>query len=481
MSKRGPIIVVGIVAAVLLAAPFALGMMAESNVRAQIAQLNDYPSGLSFEITGYERGWLASRATVEVSAGQGLFQMISAKDPSIAGLADQMKAPFILELGHGPILTLNGFEIGSYAVKADLDPDVQWVQTVMNMLDVPYLFELRGHTGIGSGFEFEGEIPPFENASGDETFSFSGLQFSGRKSASDLTLDAGIDRFSVQGPAESVSAEGLAYNGAYRIRPGTLPLGSWKVGADRIATTNPLLGADAATGIDGFSLLATTGLNDAGNVDIGITYAVDSIAVPAAALPGVTGLGDLKLGFKLMNIDSKAVDDFYAMIGQMYSSGSDPSLLMLQMLPTINRVVAAGPSVALDPVQFSMDGGRLQTSLMVSLDPTALPTGQVMDLMDRAVLMDALDAKLELTASKTLVNDIVMLSLREQMGPQLADMPEDQAEAMLSQQAAQSIQLIVGQGLLADNGDTYSTTVTFADGTATVNGTPFPLEALGLL
>jgi uncharacterized protein YdgA (DUF945 family) len=474
MFKRGPIIVVGIVVLVLLAAPFALGMLAESNVRRQIEELNGYPP-LSLEVTDYERGWLASRATIEVRPAAAFLELIVAQDPSLVGMADQTRAPFVLELGHGPILTLNGFGFGSYAVRAGLDPETEWVQTVTAFLGIPYIIELRGRAGLGTGFTFEGEIPPFEGADGDETYAFSGLEFSGHTDGTDITFEAGLERVAIQSAAESVSIEGFALNGEYELRPGTMALGTGGMTLDRFVFTNPLLGADAATGLDGLGISASAALNDAGKLDFAAVYSIDSIAVP-----DIGPVSDVELGFRLVDLDAQAVDDLYALIDGIYSGTSDPNLAVFEALPILNRVVVAEPTLALDPVRFAMDGEQLEMALSVTIDASALPTGQIMDLMDPSVVMAALEAECDLTASKTLLSDLVFMGLEQQMGPQLAGLSEAEIEQVLFQQAGQSIAMVVAQGMLKDDGDTYSTRITFADGVATVNGTPLPLEAMGL-
>ena len=55
MSLRAPIIVVGIAAVLLLASPFGLGMLAESNMRGELENMSDFPM-FSFEVAEYDRG-----------------------------------------------------------------------------------------------------------------------------------------------------------------------------------------------------------------------------------------------------------------------------------------------------------------------------------------------------------------------------------------------------------------------------------------
>ena len=65
---------------------------------------------------------------------------------------------------------------------------------------MPYVFEFRGRAGFGTGFTFEGEIPGAESALDDLSYSFSGLNFSGRARGGDTELSAETENLSIQSP-----------------------------------------------------------------------------------------------------------------------------------------------------------------------------------------------------------------------------------------------------------------------------------------
>jgi uncharacterized protein YdgA (DUF945 family) len=473
MSKRAPIIVIGLIVLLLLVAPYGLGSLAESSVTRQIEAMAANPA-VAIEIQEYDRGWFSSRATIEVTPSNAYMQNSSTADPMVQMMLNQLRAPFEVELGHGPILTLNGFGIGGYAVLATLDPATEWVQMAMTNLDVPYVFQLRGRSGFGSGFRFDGDVPSFEMTAQGQTVSFSGLIFSGHTDGRDLTFESSSDRLTLQSTFMNLSLEGLGLHGDVELNPGRMSLGSGQLVIDRFIAINPLLGTDAVISLIDLGISASTGLNEVGNIDYGVVYEAGSMT-----FEGSPEFSDVALGITLMNLDYAAFEQLYELSSQSSAAG-DPTMLAVQVLPLIDQIVAAGPGISFNPVRLSMEGGDLAATLNATIDPAALPTGQAMALADPTVLTAAVSADLEMTVSKDMLVNLVAMSLRAQFAAAMPTATETQLETISKQQAEQTIQGIVAQGMLTEEGNAYSTTIMVENGIATVNGTPIPLGELGL-
>jgi uncharacterized protein YdgA (DUF945 family) len=403
-------------------------------------------------------------------------QSVAADNPMMQMILSQVIAPFEVELGHGPLLTLNGFGVGSYAVKATLDPATEWVQLAMTNLDVPYVFQLRGQTGFGSGFTFDGDIPSFETDMQGQTVSFSGLTFTGHTTGRGTTFETNSDRLALQSTFMNLTLEGLGLAGDFARASGGMSLGTGKLSVGRFVAINPLLGTQEVIALNGIGVSATTALNDAGNIDYGIVYEAGSMQIQTSP-----NLADVAIGITLLNLDYAAFEQLSQVAAQ--SSFGDSSSLAMQMLPLLDQIVAAGPGLALDPVRLSMDGGQLSGRLNASIDPAAMPTGrsgQVMDLMDPNVLIAAVRADLELTAAKAMLINLIAMNIQPQLAFAMPTATETQLATVARQQAEQTIQGIVAQGMVADAGDNYSTTIVLENGIATVNGMPIPLASLGL-
>jgi uncharacterized protein YdgA (DUF945 family) len=188
---------------------------------------------------------------------------------------------------------------------------------------------------------------------------------------------------------------------------------------------------------------------------------------------------DVAVGVTLLNLDFAAFEQLSQMASQSSALG-DPNVLAMQMLPLFDRIVATGPGLSLDPVKLSMDGGLLTGTINATIDPTSLPTGHAMDLADPSVLSAAVKADLAMTASKAMLIDLIAMNIRPQLAFSMPTATETQLETVSKQQAEQMIQGIVAQGMVADAGDDYSTTIVLESGIATINGNPIPLAALGM-
>lgn len=473
MSKRVPIIVIGIVVLLLLVAPYGLGSLAESSVNRQIDLMAENPA-MGIEITDYDRGWFKSRATIEVKPSEAYLQDAGNQNPMVQMILSQASAPFEVELGHGPVLTLNGIGIGSYAVKATLDPATEWVQMAMTNLNVPYVFQLRGHAGFGSGFRFDGDIPAFETNAQGQTVTFSGLTFSGHTNGRETSFDSTSDRLALQSTFMNMALEGLRLNGDFERSDSSMSFGTGRLDVGRFVAINPLLGTQEVIALDNLGISATVGLNDAENVDYGIAFEAGSMQIQDS--PNFT---DVAVGITLLNLDFAAFEQLSQIASQTSSLG-DPNVLAMQVLPLLDQIVATGPGLSLDPVGLTMDGGRLDGTINATIDPASLPTGQAMDLTDPNVLSAAVKADLELTAAKAMVVDLMAMNIRPQLAFSMPTATETQLETVSKQQAEQMIQGIVDQGMVADAGDNYSTTIVLENGVATVNGMPIPLAALGM-
>ncbi|MDX1562210.1 MAG: DUF945 family protein [Gammaproteobacteria bacterium] len=474
------LIVIAVVVVVLAGAPYALGMFTESNFR-QNVEADRGNATFEGTVTNYERGFRSSTARIEYGLGEPYRSQLDALG-EMAAAARDFKIPVIVEIGHGPLLTLNGVQFGSAAIKAYPDPEDPFVQLIQQLLGMPYLIEVRGLAGFGTGFDFEGEIPPISSAFPDFSVDFTGLDFSGTADRGDIVANVSAESLEMQSMLLSAIVESVAASFEIEARPNGIPLGANSVSIERAIVTNPLLGANPMFALEAFSLTSDTALNASGD-KLNVTAAYDIGRVDIA---DVFSASDAAMAITLNDIDAAAADEYYALMSQMQSqlasAGSAATELMqARMMQLADRVVAGGPSITVDPLRFTMESGTLNGRMTVSVDPSALPNGQATDLQDIAVIFGAVSAALELTVTKALAIELATYITREQLGAM--QMPDGQApsnediEQMAAAQAGLLLVTLTAQGLLLDDGENYSTTIEFVDGDATANGQMIPLGA----
>jgi hypothetical protein len=83
------------------------------------------------------------------------------------------------------------------------------------------------------------------------------------------------------------------------------------------------------------------------------------------------------------------------------------------------------------------------------------------------------NADAEVRLSKLLAADLATLSARLQLGAD-ESVPPDQLEYMAEAQSGLILTMLVGQGVLIEDGEGYRSSVEFRDGTITLNGNALP-------
>ena len=102
--------------------------------------------------------------------------------------------------------------------------------------------------------------------------------------------------------------------------------------------------------------------------------------------------------------------------------------------------------------------------------------------LDAALLLaDLFRVQAEFTLDKSLAIELAIPQVKEQL---LAGIPPDmnideqQLNEMAEAQAPMMLGMLVAQGMLREQGDSYSVAAQYDQGTITINGNPLPLDAL---
>jgi uncharacterized protein YdgA (DUF945 family) len=390
----------------------------------------------------------------------------------MAAMLQGFEIPVIVEVSHGPVLTNGGFGVGTASVRAYIDPESPMVAVAENLLGLPYLFEFRGRAGFGTGFRFEGEIPAAESAFEDLSYSFSGLNYSGRIRNGDTELEAMTDNLSLQSPFFSAILESLAFEYDYDYRPDKIALADGEFSIASITATNPLLGADPMFSADDLLMTIASDENDAGtHIDASVVYGAVSVTVA-----DVFAVSDAEIGISARHLDGQALLELQDFAANMPLDVSDEQLLAL-LSPILDQIVAGDPVISLEPARFSMSQGDFDGRAMISIDSSALPTGSFTELVNPMFAIQAVSAELEMSVSKALAAHLAGMAMGQQLaaiaGPGAGQMTPEQAAAMAEAQFT----VLVAQGMLVDDGERYSTSIEFSNGTAMANGQPIPLGA----
>jgi uncharacterized protein YdgA (DUF945 family) len=273
----------------------------------------------------------------------------------------------------------------------------------------------------------------------------------------------------------SAALQSLVVKSDTQMRSGEISIGTNEFALERLTASNPLLGAAPLFSAEGLSLATAVNEIDGGShLDVDVLYRLGRVA--AADAFAVT---DVALGVSLGHLDRQAVNGLFESMSSV-DIASDALALADGMLPLAEQLIAGGPEISIDPIQFSMVEGSFNGRVHIALDGNALPTGGISDLMDPAVVRQAVTAEADLTAAKPLVQMLARLAMSQNaempLGPDGEPLlPPEQLAAMIDAQVAESLTMLTTFGIVAEVGTDYSCTLRLANGTLTANGQPVPL------
>ena len=476
MLKRGPIIVIGIIVLVLLATPYAIGMINENAMQREVERIS--AAGL-FEtrIADYDRGWFDTRARVEVGINPNYLATIMGgePDPMMMMMFGGFTLPVIIDVAHGPVLFDDGLGVGTAAVHAYVDPASDLAMLAEQFLGMPYVFDFRGRGSFGNGFRYEREVPPVDLALPDVSVTSTGITFSGLYQRGSTDIEAELANISLQSPFASGILESLRFtSNTKRSSPTSLPIGAVVFALARVSFSDPLQGAAASFAIENAGFRSSIEEDETGEmVGLEAVYSVDRVSVP-----NQFELSDAELGIRLTNVDRQTAEEFYQLSQQLSGSQmSDPNAVIAALDPIAARLIAGKSEILLDPVQFSMNGGSFDGSVTLAINPAALPTGSLSDLQDQAVAMRALSASIEVEADKSLVQNLAAMFMPVQnlTNPDGTPMTPEQIQAQQTAQLSLILLALSAQGMLVDSGTAYSSSIRLENGALTANGQPLPL------
>jgi uncharacterized protein YdgA (DUF945 family) len=129
--------------------------------------------------------------------------------------------------------------------------------------------------------------------------------------------------------------------------------------------------------------------------------------------------------------------------------------------------------LTLEPLRFRYDDEPFEGRIEVTTNTQRLPPAGTLALDNPLLILGLVNAEAELQLSKVLAAELATLSARLQLGAD-ASIPADQLEYMAEAQSGLMLTMLVGQGVLLEDGEGYRSSLQFVDGTVTLNGNTLP-------
>lgn len=451
-----------LLALILLASPGVVGSMTETRVRARVAAI-DASDTASAEVKSFDRGWFRSSAKIELRfLPDNVSQFVGPAGNPFGTI------PIVVEFAHGPIAVLDGVHFGWSKMVAHADPAAPGVAELQQTLGVPYVFEFRGRTSYIGGMSFDADAPPFELPIDEALLTFSGATLAGTFAAQQLEANAQVNSVDFTSPTGIFAVRGLHTSVDNELRSQYVMPGKATLSIEHVAISDGSRGGMPVFEAANLRVASDTTLDSAGVLlDVRIDYDLDSMRVTESEVTAAT------LGMAMRNLDVAALEAYAVAASDAARSGADPSTITAALGPHIERALRAGPSLTLDPIRFRFDAEPFEGRVELSTNTARLPPAGAIDLDNPLLVLGLLNTDAEVRLSKALAQKLAMLVAQLQLGSD-GSMPPDQLEYMVEAQSGLMLTMLVGQGVLIEDGDAYRSSLKFTDGALTLNGNPLP-------
>jgi uncharacterized protein YdgA (DUF945 family) len=202
-------------------------------------------------------------------------------------------------------------------------------------------------------------------------------------------------------------------------------------------------------------------------LEMKVNYGVDSVRVAANQVTAAA------LGLTVRNVDVATLEAYSAAAAEAAAAGADEGTLLASLGPHLERALKAGPSLTLDPLRFRYDDEPFDGRFEITTNVQRLPPAGTLDLDNPLQILGLVNADADVRVSKPLAADLAKLAARLQLGAD-ATVPADQLEYMAEAQSGLMLTMLIGQGVLIEEGDGYRSSLQFLDGSVTLNGNALP-------
>jgi uncharacterized protein YdgA (DUF945 family) len=151
---------------------------------------------------------------------------------------------------------------------------------------------------------------------------------------------------------------------------------------------------------------------------------------------------------------------------------ADPQQAVAGLRADLQRALAAGPSLLLDPIRFAFDGEPFEGRVEVTADPAKLPQGGLTEV-EPSIIARLVNGNADIKLSKALARRLVGFAAEMQFRGD-PRMPPEQLKYMAEAQAGLMLVQLVSQGILVEDGEVYRAALRYVDGALTLNGKPMP-------
>lgn len=459
--------------------PAMLGILAQERI-IELAEAASADRLVQVDITGYERGWRRSQATLGITVHDSYRSLLEGAAPWSANqTAQTAETDNILDLGlalnlvvaHGPLLPRGGIGLAEAVIQ--MDPRTGGPGELLANLELQGIGEAVVRVGIGSESSYRWTIPPVAYSGPTATFAASGLTGEG-------TYDSARQHLSSQGRMDSlefstsdvelgVNRLAFSFDGARSISgvwPGTsvLTLGYLSVGSP---TNEPTVAVES---------IEAHGHREVSEAENLLSYMSETAAESLSAT--VNGsqhiITEIRFDQALRNLDVDALNAYRDLALDLVGE-NDPAAFFGGLQPIVYGALTEEPEIELGPLGFNWNDSTLQARILLRIDNEMLPAEPMFSLVDSSLWTRLVNVEAELDADRDIAEWIAIQAMSRQGA--LGGSPADVSDDILQAQARGTLVTLVVQGMLEETESGYRFRASYENGVVEVNGRIVPIGA----
>ena len=480
--KKAVAVVVAL--AILIAGlPALLGVLAQD----RIGDLANEATGqfLEVSISGYQRGWRTSRASLTVALSEYYKAMLEAPfsvGPGTPDLPQELQDLLDLDLQlaadivHGPLLTRGGVGLGLAHAVVRVDPATAGQEQLLAMLGTPGPGEVAVRVGIGNVSQFHWEIPPvtFSNVGGMLVSSRLVGEGTYDMARQRLVWQTQMDHLELSGPRAALEIEDFTLSGDGTAITAGIWSGTSEAGLGGLSVTGP--GNAPIATLDNLSILSRNEINESGDL-IDAYFEVNADSVEGTMDGDAHNISSVGLHVALRNLDMAASLEYQQAIFDTAGidlAASDPAALFARVQPIIYDILLAEPEIESGPLSFNWNDGTLQARVVLRVDSEMLPAEPMFSFMDASLWTRLVSVEAELDVDRNIAEWIAGQAMANRIPTPAvtgAEVPAD----ILQAQARGTLVSLVTQGMLEETESGYRFRGSFENGVVEVNGQVVPI------
>ena len=480
-------VVAAVIALVIIAAglPALLGVMAQNRINS-LAETASSDFLFRVTVTGYQRGWASSLATLNVALSERNKAMFSEGFPG-SGAPDfyedfkdliDAELQMVIEIVHGPLLTRGGVGLGLADVMARVDPAMDGLDELKSMLGMTGPGEFQVRVGIGTNSTFRLALPALSFTGSEGTIASSDLITEGTYDVvqNHQVVHSTMDRLEFTRRGTAITMEDMFQSVDSTAVGAGIWLGTSETGIGSLSISNPENAP--VLRLDNLNFRTRNAEDESGD-RINTTSELDAGSVEIALDGEPQSMADISMDLAMRNVDLSALTAYIGVLLDVTgtnAAATDPAALLAELQPIVHELLAAELEIELGPLGFQWDGGDLLGRIMVGIDNEMLPAEPGFVLMDPGIWSRLVNVEVELDVDRNVAELIAAQMLKSQRAAP-AGIPGDVPVDVLQEQARGALILLVAQGMLEQTETGYRFRGSYENGLVDVNGRTLPLGA----